>query len=112
MAKGVFIYGNFDSLFIREFDMRIFLIVEVYDDIMEMPQHISADVTDEIHEIYKGTELTKEFVRTIESKFKDVIGKNAIVMEYNDQKEWVLDRKVKELFYLWLLKGIIKIEDF
>lgn len=79
--------------------MRVILNIEVYDFIMEMPQYIPVDITDEIQAIYPDVELTKDFIKEIETQFKKVIGNNAVVMKYSDKKEWVLDRKVKELFF-------------
>jgi hypothetical protein len=89
-VKGAFISGTFDSIFIRGTDNRIFLVVDSYDDIMEMPRHLSADITDEFKKAYKKNKIDEDFVKQIETKLKTILMKKAISLEYSENDEWII----------------------
>ncbi|MDF2865228.1 MAG: hypothetical protein K0R72_37 [Clostridia bacterium] len=96
--------GRLDSLFVRSDDKRVFFVVEYDDDMMGMPQHISADITEELQQIHHVTEFDKVFVKKIEEDMKVTLGKEVIYLRYSNEKEWVLDRPLQQ----WYLPNISK----
>lgn len=96
--NNISLYGTLDSVIMRDSDKQILLVVEVQDDIMEMPQHVSVDVTSDLGEIYKGVEFDKAFVKRIEKKLKLTSSKQLISIYLNDKNEWKLHTSLKFLY--------------
>lgn len=93
---NLIVSGKFDSLYLRESDNRVFIVVEIYDDYMEMPQHVAVDVTDELEEIYK--EMDKIFVKKIEKKLKHTFKNKTLYLKYFMCGNYILATPLKELY--------------
>lgn len=92
------ISGKLDSLFLRESDSRIFIVLGFYDDLMEMPQHVTVDVTEELEQIYKGFEFDRAFVKRLEKKLKLTLGDKGIYVKYSIPFSWTLCSPLNEIY--------------
>lgn len=98
MSNALLVSCTLDSFWFRESDKRIFVVAGFYDDFIDMQQHVSVDVTDELQEIYQGVEFDKEFVKKIEKKLKLSLKNNSITLSYAGEYNWKLDKSLKELY--------------
>lgn len=98
MCSTLLVSCTLDSFWFRESDGRIFLVASFYDDFMEMQQHVSIDVTDELNDIYQGVEFDKEFVKRIEKKIKLTLKNDHITLSYAGEYNWKLEKPLKSLY--------------
>lgn len=92
------IAGTLDSVCVRGDDKRVFLVVEVDDIMMGMPQCISVDITSDLEAIYQNVEFDKDFVKRIEKKLKLTLGKTLISLRYSKEQNWTLSKPLNQIY--------------
>lgn len=91
------IVGKLDSVNMLRDEKRVMLIVEYYDGIMEMHQHISVDITNELKDLFTTAEFDLEFVKKLEEKMKDVLKNELIIAHLSSNFIWSLGQPLNEL---------------
>lgn len=95
---NLIISGKLDSFYFRESDKRVILGIEYYDDLMDMLEHITTDVTDELQEIYQGIELDRDFVKRVEKKLKLTLQDQSIMIKRVLPYSWELVESLRNLY--------------